>query len=616
MGTYFTVEDEGELAPARTVESENSGSMSLTWRGDPDVTHADWKIMVVTNELQTISYHVHKNVVCFGSRNSRYFARMLMNNQAKKMIKVDLDTVDAMNFPIILDYMYAPCTNPAILGTIPTAVSTLTSPSLFLSSTKSSEDDASYMVLGGEVNSNNAASLRFLAIKFEIDSFTLAVNKFIQKDLNFETAPRYLCLAKSYGDERLLESATRLCVENFASLDKNAISELPLDVFRNLVMSIQRISDGKQVERSWSLSEVVCRYMEKHPQYVSVALLLELTEPTLMPSMAADAALGFTAVIKTLSAEEITSHWDELAQFCRRCARSVVRDYGWHEFSVSGAIDEYLNQCVDPRLPVSQTESLLFATSLAAALDQAQIDYHEVTCEQANLQQMVENLNASLDFMEKIIERKDKYLSYQASSLDEAHQKIARLEQELAATRQQQRDSQPQSSLRTPPKSYHSMTPPPDSHQTTPSKVLKRSASNRSLSRSTTAASVDKYSSGGMSSPYDTATQYARPNNPQYYGRSLMDDLSSKESSSWGPRPQRNAPELPTKSLVDLMSMSRSQSTTGDSFSTAEGDPAIRDLISPTSIGTEVHRNKINKMKELRHKSGGNRGLCGSFGRR
>lgn len=541
--SYFSAEDDTDLAPAKTLGSDSTTGTPLTWRGDPSETHSDWTIVVVTNELQTVSYHVHKSVLCFGSRHSRYFARLLMSQESKKLTKVELDARDAANFPILLDYAYAPCSYTT-LGTLPTAMSTLTSPSALLCHSRSSEDEASCMALGEDVNASNAVSLRYLARTFEFDSLMLAVNRFIQKDLNFETGPRYLSEAHRYNDERLLESATRLCVENFESLDKKSLTMLPVEIFRNLMFSVQGQGQEEEdeVARSHFLSEIVCRYLEKHPNYIAADLMLELTDPSLVPYIAADAAMGFTSLIKKLSAEDAIMHWHDLVRLSRRCARSVVREYGWSDFSIDGAVDEYLQHCVQNQHITSRVDSLLFATSFAAALDQAQEDYELIVGEQDSMQQIMGNLDSTLNIMEKMNERKDRYLSHQLKALDEAQKKIVLLERELADAKRQRH--------------YQHQTPTPKKHNhfTSPSK---------------------------RSSPFRNGSPYQH-------------DVPSQS--------QRTTPNRNTKSLLDD-EMSHSQSTSDSFSSILQQDPAIRDLVSPQSIGTEIHRNKIYKMKELRSKS-------------
>jgi hypothetical protein len=576
-GSYFTVEgDENDLVKANTVGSEISGGTPLTWRGDPSETRSDWTIMIVTNALQAVTYHVHKCVLCFGSRHSKYFARLLMSQDSKKITKVELDERDAAHFPILLDYAYAPCTFAGSLGTIPTAMSTLTSPSVLLSQSKSStEEEASFLALGDDINTKNAVSVRFLARRFEIDSLMLAVNRFIQKDLDLTTSLKYLTAAHEYDDARLLESATRLCVEHSTSLEKKKLTKLPPSVFRHFILSTQLNDIEDDPGRSLFLSEVVCRYFEKHPQFLTAGFLLEMTDPLFMPVVGPDAAMGFTVLIKRLTQDDAIDNWRDLAGFARRCARAVVRDYGWNDFSIDGAVNEYLQHCLETHGSASSQDSILFATSFAAALDQAQSDYEGIMSEQANLKHVVVAMDKTLNVMEMMSEKKDKYLAHQLKALDEAQTKIVKLEKELAEAQTQQQQA---------PAYYHQ----------SPSKPQQQAPAHQqqSPSRSQHQAPAYQQQSSSRSQHQPSTYQHLSPSRPLHY---LSD------------HPQNHAtPKRPTKSLLDDdLSRSNATGTSDDDSLTSfmRDDPAIRDLVSPQSIGTEAHRNKIHKMKELRHKA-------------
>ena len=58
----------------------------------------------------------------------------------------------------------------------------------------------------------------FVFAATKIAALSLIVNKFIQKYLSLKTGPLYLTQAYLYQDERLVESAKRLCIENFTHL--------------------------------------------------------------------------------------------------------------------------------------------------------------------------------------------------------------------------------------------------------------------------------------------------------------------------------------------------------------------------------------------------------------
>jgi hypothetical protein len=438
---YFDAEGEREL-----FQSKSQDDFPLTWRGDPAENCADWTVVVVTNELKAASYHVHKNIMCFGSRASKFFSRTMLNKTPSKKrskrqqlstTKVELNQQDADNFPLLLDFIYAPCGKMTSGGTVLTAASTLTSPSLL---PVVNEDDGSSSYTVENISTNNAVSLRHLAKKFEIEALVLAVNKFIQRDLNFKTGPAYLCAASEYNDERLLESSRRLCAENFEQIDMRELIRLPLCLFRVVVRCLESFErDNKSL--SCFLSEVVCRYLEKHQKEINGELLLELTDSLVMPYIAPEAAIGFTSLIKELKTENAEKHFHALSNLSRRCAQSVVKEYGWTDFSVSAAVDEYLGHSKDFKFDDHEgwrVDSLLFATSFAAALEQAQDDYEEVLVEQERLSCMVGALHQTVSMMEVLNSKKDEHMTKQQRAIDEAKKQILGLKDQISMISQQQ----------------------------------------------------------------------------------------------------------------------------------------------------------------------------------
>jgi len=525
----------------------DEGMLTLTWRGDPGETHSDYSITVVTSELRTVTYHVHKSVMCFGLRQSRYFARVMLNNTSSNSrggsaskrkqqqhgspmltttnsgtpcVKIELDQRDADNFPLLLDYMYEPSTNLSKSHdeTLLTAASTFASSSaasstLFAVPTSDSDDQHQQRGTGDGVMSipgfdsildephqsssmfqvmttSNAVSLRYLAKRFEVNSFLVVVNRFIQRDLNFKTGPAYLSTAWEYKDERLVSSAQRLCAENFEQLDSHELTKLPLKLFQVVVKSLESFDqDNKQL--SIFLSDAVCEYIESNPDTLSAEVLLQLTDPIVMPYIGADSAIGFTALVKELDSHDATNHWDGLVKLCRRCAKSVVQEYGWNDFCVNAAVDEYLghisgthtngsstsitttnsrkqgdlkqsqqqSQSNLNKQRVSRIDSLLFATSFASALEQAQDDYEEISVEQERLEKTVEALFSTISLMDTINEKKDEHMTRQQQVIDEAKKQIHELKQQIQDIKQHQhsRLEQPR------PRERHQHAPGPSS---------------------------------------------------------------------------------------------------------------------------------------------------------
>lgn len=355
--SYFSAEGDDDV-------SKTSAVQILSWRGDPQMTFSDWTIVVATSEFDSRTYHVHKSILSVGPRSSKYFANLFMEqghshyNQSQTT-RIELDDQDADCFPLFLDFMYN--TGAGDMN----------------------DDDSITLNVGDDFTTSNAVSLRHLARVFDCEGLMLAVNKFIQKDLSLKTGPLYLSQAYLYQDERLIESAKRLCIDNFPRLESRAITRLPLGLFKSIILSVMERSkaslDFKKSDEdtlSYQMSDVVCQYLEKHPDQLTVDLLLELTHENIMPRIASEPAIGFTALARELDPNQIqpdSEQWRGLVTLCQRCARSVVGEYGWKDFNVTSALDEYLNgPCGHDG---TKMDSLLFATSFAAALERAQNDY-------------------------------------------------------------------------------------------------------------------------------------------------------------------------------------------------------------------------------------------------
>lgn len=378
--SYFSADGDDDVSK---VERE----VVLSWRGDPLQTFSDWTIIVATSEFESRTYHVHKTILSVGPRSSRYFSRLFMEgsnryNQSQSSTRIELDEQDADSFPLFLDFMY---------DTSPDA----------------DDDESLILNVNEDFSTSNAVSLRHLARVFDCEGLMLAVNKFIQKDLSLKTGPVYLIQAHLYQDDRLIESAKRLCIENFSRLETRSITRLPLELFRSIMTAVIERSKGahditieEEDALSYHLSEVVCQYFEKHPDRMTVTLLLELTNESVMPKIASEPAIGFTALARELNPKEIkpdSEEWRGLIALCQRCAQAVVGEYGWKDFNITSALEEYLYGPCSNDGSSTKLDSLLFATSFAAALERAQNDYHSVDSGSSKSRKQIEKLQREND---------------------------------------------------------------------------------------------------------------------------------------------------------------------------------------------------------------------------
>ena len=378
----------GEPYFSADVDDDVSNVERLSWRGDPLKTFSDCTIVVATCEFETRTYHVHKTILSIGPRSSRYFSRLFMEgsnlyDQSKSSKRIELDERDADMFPLFLDFMY---------DTSPDA----------------NDNESLNLNVKEDVSPSNAVSLRHLARVFDCEGLLLAVNKFIKKDLSLDTGPVYLIQAHLYQDDRLVKSAKRLCIEHFTSMEARSITRLPEELFRSIMTAVIERSKGAQdvsIEEedalSYHLSEVVCQYFEKYPDRMTVKLLLELTDESVMPKIASEPAIGFTALARELDPEEIkpdSEEWKDLVDLCQRCAQAVVGEFGWKDFNTTSAAEEYIyGPCSNDEGSSTKIDSLLFATSFAAALERAQNDYHSVDSGSNKSKKKIEKLQRDND---------------------------------------------------------------------------------------------------------------------------------------------------------------------------------------------------------------------------
>lgn len=401
----------------------------LSWRGDPLKTHSDWTIVVVTSEFDSRTYHVHKSILSAGPRSSRYFSNLFLEqghhyNQSQTT-RIELDDQDADSFPLLLDFMYN--IQPDF-----------------------DDDDSLSLIVGDDFTTSNAVSLRHLARVFDCEGLMLAVNKFIQKDLSLKTGPVYLTQAYLYQDERLIESAKRLCIDNFKHLDKRSITKLPLPIFRSIIRAVTdrfktsaSYHEEEETMLSYQLSEVVCQYFERNPEQVTVELLLEMTDESVMPRIASEPAIGFTAIARELDSTKVpaeSDEWKGLVTMCKRCSEAVVSEYGWKDFNVASALDEYVyGPCGSAES--GKMDSLLFATSFAAALQKAQMDFKSLNSGSSRVKEQVDDLQKDNDDLLSLKKRLKHDVDKHRRELDYTKEELLMMKQELKNLKKKHRMS-------------------------------------------------------------------------------------------------------------------------------------------------------------------------------
>jgi BTB/POZ domain len=628
---YFDVDGDKEL---QKLSSDSNEGSRQTWRGDPNDTGSDCTIVVVTETLHTATFYVHKSFVCFGTRHSKYFAKHLLQSTEPNKVpstKIELDQRDADNFPIFLDFMYRSTTQPlcgatwhqkATLSneTMETVASSFSSASL--NTPQSSQDESCLLSDDENITTENAVSLRHMGRLFENDALIRFVNKFIQKDLNFTTGPAYLYTAWEYKDDRLVESSQRLCAENIEHIDIKALIRLPIHLFRVVIKTLESFEKENE-ELSIRLSEVVCRYLEKHPKARNAELLLELTDPLLMPYIASEAAIGYTAIVKDLEPDDAAKHWSRLVRLCRRCAKAVVKEYGWSDFSVNAAVNEYLvnpsrkGKSSQPIVVPNNIDSLLFATSFAAALEQAQEDYEDISSTYNVLDLMISTLHGSVSALETANQHKDAYIEKQKLTIASNNQEIFALKRQIDNMKRQQSLPPPQRRYSPPMNHPRIHQQSPDVQASEPHSTSDIAGGGRQYSRmqygsplrpSQTSGSHEQ-SIGGQRqypSPHRIPQQQQHPpthviSSPVPMARQRVQNQTQQspiyqkvsahqqQRQSFGDNRHRRSTSPPRELPPDLLEMNLAYHA--------------KDLISPTQVGIDVHMNKNRTRQELKTKS-------------
>lgn len=429
--SYFNLNGDGELYAWESEDQEEKAPLS--WRDDPEKTCSDWRLIIVTKSHKPRNYNVHKSVLSSGPRSSKYFSRLFADAKGKgkgnsfismrgnsivsnsTSTKIELEDRDAKNFPTMLDFIYADAVVPSLssTGTAATESSSLVSSTSFQSRSDYSLEEEAVLSLGDGINTNNSTSLRHLSRLLGCDNLTLSINKFIQTDLSFKTGPIYYKNAHEYKDERLAEAAKRLCSDNFEQMSVKSLIRLPLHLMQELVDSLgpyEKMSEGI----SLALSEVVYLYLESHKSLQTPEVLLDLTDK--IPKIGPEPAIGFTALVRDLESKAAVEHWPRLVNLCKRCADAVVCKFGWTDFSVESALDDYLETRKTP------TDSLLFATSFAAALRKAQVDHSSVAKRQEKAEKVVGDLKRLLVSKDEQLADARKQILYLKKKLSTAKQ--------------------------------------------------------------------------------------------------------------------------------------------------------------------------------------------------
>jgi len=309
----------------------------LDWRMDREESLSDWTIEILVNGTVHGTYHVHKNILSVGSKQSLYFSRVFQNKKLKEhktnTSRIEMEPLAADAFPVLLDYFYIWDDDPRITH-------------------------------------ENAAALHHLGNYLEISRLRIKVQQFWEEDdLTFAECAEYYEQATLFCDKKLISVVAQKCIAPVG--DDSIILEQDsgcLDLIRvsneRLWLKALRKNDGLH---NRLLSQLISLFVEHHHALnnLSVASFLKLTEEEWLPTIHWKAALRFLVVdhAMALSSKNGDNHEDiensddndALSSLQERCIERIA--FSWNELD-STSVTEKLRKLSPDILSEILTRSL------------------------------------------------------------------------------------------------------------------------------------------------------------------------------------------------------------------------------------------------------------------
>lgn len=250
----------------------------LSWRLDSVISHSDWTILVIREDVTT--YNVHKSVLAVGPRKSTYFARLFQDPKARAVTSLhDFTDLEALAMAVLLDFAYTGVLN---------------------------------------ITTDKAAALHSLSRRFEMKALRNKTQQFWMEDLNTETVPTYYRHAKLLQESQMLKSLALYCAQNVVILLE---MEVDIDFILSVVDMVETATD--------ELSLVVAIFCKQNEKLMNKSVFYRLTAP-LQQHMDPKAATALLHVQQSLKVSPkdgstITKQRD----FTLRCIEVLARH--WHQ---------------------------------------------------------------------------------------------------------------------------------------------------------------------------------------------------------------------------------------------------------------------------------------------
>jgi BTB/POZ domain len=334
---------------------------------------ADWKIVVYNEEEEVpVTYHVHRLVLSTGPTKSDFFENIVRNEPTNSTTEVVLSKSAARAYPEFLDFMY------------------------------SREDLV-------DVNTVNAAALRYIGKYFGVRKLVALVTTFVRDDLKPNTSLHYLNAAAEFQDEKLMTTASQLCAQNIttSAVDREGLTSLDPPLF-SMVVSFPEVACTSE-----ELSKYVAEFARKHVSEMNVALLDVVTDNKNMATIDPCEAVYLL---------QLSEEYDDKSDLGARCIKSCATAwYGTLVAQVEPSPDDagsYVK--ISPPLKVVMLEKAL----IQAHADWSQVEVNKDAARAEEKQRLMAK--------DEIIAAKEKTIAEMQDALAQQEDRYAKLMAELA----------------------------------------------------------------------------------------------------------------------------------------------------------------------------------------
>ena len=338
---------------------------------------ADWSIVVYNEEEEfPVTYHVHKLVLSTGPTKSDFFENIIRNEfkSGHGTTEVVLSKSAARAYPDFLDFMY------------------------------SREDKVN-------VNTENAAALRYIGKYFGVRKLVALVTTFVRDDLAPNTSLHYLNAAAEFHDEKLMLTAAQLCAEKIttSAVDREGLTSLDPPLFSMVVSSPEVACTSEE------LSKYVAEFARKHAREMNVELLDVVCDNRNMPTIDPREAVYLL---------QLAEQYDDKSDLGARCIKSCAT--AWHNTLVEHV------EWQDASGSYVHISAPLKVVLLEKALIHAHGDCSKIESKLGDFSAKEKHTMRSKD---EIIASKEKIIASMQSALAQQEDKYGLLVEELAKFR-------------------------------------------------------------------------------------------------------------------------------------------------------------------------------------